>query len=102
MAPVTLSVPVSGVDMVSVSCAPVAAIGPRAAVHLISASCSNCCTGLSAVPLKLRGAPRSAASRIAVSAMATGATMLELRAGEGGSGGNATSTGAEPAPRGAT
>jgi hypothetical protein len=48
------------------------------------------------VPLKLRGAPRSAASRIAVSAMATGATMLELRAGEGGSGGNATSTGAEP------
>ena len=91
--PVTFSVPVSGVASDSTSWAPVAVIGPREAVQPISAFCRICDTGLSALPAKLRGAPRSAASRIAVSAIATGAMMLELR-GAGGSGGNSTSTGA--------
>ena len=97
--PVTFSVPVSGVASDSTSCAPVAVIGPRDAVQPMSAFCRICSTGLSALPAKLRGAPRSAASRIAVSAIATGAMMLEMR-GAGGSGGNSTSTGAVNAPRG--
>src|SRR5713226_145307 len=97
--PVTLSVPVSGVASDSTSWAPVAVIGPRDAVQPMSAFCRICDTGLSAFPAKLRGAPRSAASRIALSAIATGATMLELR-GAGGSGGNSTSTGAPTVPRG--
>ena len=91
--PVTFSVPVSGVASDSTSWAPVAVIGPREAVQPISAFCRICDTGLSALPAKVRGAPRSAASRIAESAIATGAMMLEAR-GAGGSGGNSTSTGA--------
>ena len=91
--PVTFSVPVSGVASDSTSCAPVAVIGPREAVQPMSAFCRICDTGLSAFPAKVRGAPRSAASRMAVSAIATGAMMLEMR-GAGGSGGNSTSTGA--------
>ena len=67
--PVTLSVPVSGVASDSTSCAPVAVIGPREAVQPISAFCRICDTGLSALPAKLRGALRSAASRIADSAI---------------------------------
>ena len=97
--PVTFSVPVSGVASDSTSWAPVAVIGPRDAVQPMSAFCRICDTGLSALPAKVRGAPRSAASRIAVSAIATGAMMLELR-GAGGSGGNSTSTGAPTVPRG--
>jgi len=58
---VTLTVPVSGVDSDSTSWAPVAEIGPRWAVQPMSAFCRICETGLSALPLKLRGAPRSAA-----------------------------------------
>ena len=99
--PVTFSVPVSGVDSDSTSCAPVAVIGPREAVQPISAFCRICEIGLSALPLKVRGAPRSAASRIADSATATGAITVELR-GAGGSGGNSTSAGAWTVPRGAT
>ena len=91
--PVTFSVPVSGVASDSTSCAPVAAIGPREAVQPISAFCRICDTGLSALPAKVRGAPRSAASRIADSAIATGAITVEAR-GAGGSGGNSTSAGA--------
>jgi hypothetical protein len=94
-------VPFRGVEIVSVSCAPVAVSGPRAALHLISAFCNNCCAGLAAVPAKSRGAPRSATSRIAVSVTAMGAIMEELRGGEGGSGGSSTSVGAAPVPRGA-
>ena len=97
--PVTFSVPVNGVASDSTSWAPVAVIGPREAVQPMSAFCRICDTGLSALPAKVRGAPRSAASRIAPSAIATGAMMLELR-GAGGSGGNSTSTGAAPSPRG--
>ena len=99
--PVTFSVPVSGVASDSTSWAPVAAIGPREAVQPISAFCRICDTGLSALPAKLRGAPRSAASRIADSAIATGAITRGAR-GAGGSGGNSTSTGGRTVPRGAT
>ena len=63
--PVTFSVPVKGVASDSTSWAPVAAIGPREAVQPISAFCRICDTGLSALPAKVRGALRSAASRIA-------------------------------------
>ena len=97
--PVTFSVPVSGVASDSTSWAPVAVIGPREAVQPISAFCRICDIGLSALPAKWRGAPRSAASRMALSAIATGAMMLELR-DAGGSGGNSTSTGAMTAARG--
>ncbi len=99
--PVTLSLPVSGVDSDSVSWAPVAVIGPREAVQPISASCSSCEAGLSALPVKVRCAPRSTASRIAESAITTGAITTEAR-GAGRSGGNSTSTGARTTPRGAT
>src|ERR1700687_4631323 len=97
--PVTFSVPVIGVASDSRSWAPVAVIGPRDAVQPISAFCRICDTGLSAFPAKLRGAPRSAASRIAVSAIATGAMMLELR-GAGGSGGQLTNNRAQDVPGG--
>jgi hypothetical protein len=99
--PVTFSFPVSGVASDSTSWFPVAAIGPRAALQPMSASCRICDTGLSALPAKLRGAPRSAASRMALSATETVATTLETR-GAGGSGGNSTSTGALTWPRGAS
>ena len=97
--PVTFRFPVSGVASDSTSWAPVAVIGPRDAVQPMSAFCRTCDTGLSALPAKVRGAPRSAASRMAVSAIATGARMVELR---GGNGGNSTSTGAATFPRGAS
>src|SRR4029079_8184120 len=71
----------------STFCVPVVRIGPREAVQPISASCSSCDTGLSALPAKFFGAARSAASRMAVSEIATGAITTELR-GAGGSGGN--------------
>ena len=90
--PVTLSLPLIGVVSDSTSWVPVARIGPREAVQPMSASCSNCDTGLSALPAKLRGAARSAASRMAVSEIATGAITTELR-GAGGSGGNCASCG---------
>ncbi len=93
--PVTFSFPVSGVASDSTSWPPLAAIGPREAVQPMSAFCRICDTGLSALPAKLRGAARSAASRMAGSAIATCARMNELRAA-GGSGGNSTSTGAGP------
>ena len=76
-------------------------IGPREAVQPMSAFSRICDIGLSALPLKFRGALRSAASRIADSAIAIGAITVELR-GAGGSGGNSTSAGARTSPRGAT
>src|SRR6185312_1423170 len=88
--PVTLILPFSGVDSDSTSCAPLAAIGPRDAVQPISAFWSTCATGLSALPLKVRGAARSAASRSAASVIETGAITNELLVA-GGSGGNWTS-----------
>src|SRR4051812_5436499 len=94
-APVMLSVPDSGVAKVRTSPAPLAEIGPRTAVQLMSAFCNSCSTGLAALPAKLRGVPRSAASRIAPSVIATGAMMVEVR-GAAGRGGNSTSTGAWP------
>src|SRR5882757_5049051 len=99
--PVMLSVPVSGVASDSTSWAPVAVIGPRSALQPISAFCSTWDTGLSALPLNVFGAPRSAASRIADSATATCAITTELR-GAGGSGGNWTSAGGWTAARGAS
>ena len=99
--PVTLSVPVSGVASDSTSCAPLAAIGPREAVQPMSAFCRICEIGLSALPANERGAPRSAASRIADSATAIGAITVDAR-GAGGSGGNSASAGARFVARGAT
>ena len=64
-------------------------IGPREAVQPTSAFCRICDTALSALPLKLRGVARSAASRIADNAIATGAITKEAREA-GGSGGNST------------
>ena len=98
--PVTLSLPVRGVDSDSTSCAPLARIGPRTAVQPISAFCSTCDTGLSDLPAKSRGAARSAVSRMAESATATGATTIELR-GAATSGGSSESTGGEVVGRGA-
>ena len=99
--PVTFSVPVRAVASDSTSWPPVAAIGPREAVQPISAFCRICVTGFSALPVKLRAAERSAASRIAEIGITTGAIMLEER-GAGGSGGNSTSAGGRTVPRGAT
>jgi hypothetical protein len=65
----------------------------------MSAFCRICVAGLSALPLKLCGAARSAASRIAVSEIATGASTTELR-DAGGSGGKAVSAGALIGPLG--
>ena len=96
--PVTFSFPFNGVDSDSTSCAPVAKIGPREADQPISAFCRTCDTGLSALPVKVRGAAWSAISRMSDSAIATGATMTELRE-TGGSGGNSVITGAEDEPR---
>src|SRR5215471_9394055 len=97
--PVTFSLPVSGVDSDSTSSPPLAVIGPREAVQPMSAFCRSCDTGLSALPLKLVCALRSAASRIADSAIETGATTKELREA-GGSGGGSVMTGAWIAPPG--
>ncbi len=80
------------------SWAPVIAIGPRKAVQPMSAFCRICDTGLSALPAKLRGAARSAASRMALIEIATGVMTLEI-SGVGGSGGNSTSTGPGTVPR---
>ena len=99
--PVTLSVPVIGVDSDSTSCAPVAVMAPREAVQPMSAFCRICDTGFSALPVNVRCAAWSAASRIADSAIATGAITTEER-GAGGSGGNSTSTGGATLPRGAS
>ena len=99
--PVTLSFPVSGVASDSTSWPPVAEIGPRDAVQPMSAFCNSSDTGLSALPAKVRGEPRSAASRMAASAIATGTRMIELREAAG-SGGNCASSGVGVAPRGAS
>src|SRR5262249_28539760 len=96
--PLTFSVPVAGVVSNSASWAPATAIGPREAVQPISAFCRTCETGLSALPPKVRAVERSAASRIAISEMATGAITREERAA-GGSGGNSANAGILP-PRG--
>ena len=72
--PVTFTFPVSGVDSDNASSPPVAAIGPRNAFQPISAFCNSCDRGLLALPAKLRGAVRSATSRIAESVMTTEAT----------------------------
>src|SRR5689334_24402150 len=61
----------------------------------MSAFCSTCETGLSALPAKVFAVERSAASRIAVSEIEIGASTREERVA-GGSGGNAASAGALP------
>ncbi len=90
--PFALTVPVTSVDSEIALLLPVAEIAPRAAVQLMSAFWISCGAGLLALPLKLRGAARSAASRIEASVIVTGAIMVETRAA-GGSGGNCTSAG---------
>src|SRR6266702_6546320 len=97
--PVTFSLPVSGVDSVSTSLSPTVDIGPRTADQPMSAFWRICEIGLSALPAKLRGAAFSACSRIADSAIDTGATTIELLA-TGGSGGSCATGGAVVAPRG--
>ena len=57
----------------------------------------SCGAGLLALPLKLRGAARSAASRIEASVIVTGASTVETREA-GGSGGNCASAGFVPPP----
>ena len=99
--PVTFSVPVNGVAIVSTSWPPVAEIGPRDAVQPMSAFCSSCEAGFSALPLKLRGVLRSAELRIADSEIATGAITTELREA-GGNGGTSTRAGGLTAARGAS
>ena len=89
----TFKVPVNGVEKDNASGAPVTAIGPRTAVQLMSAFCRICSAGFLALPAKLRGTPRSAASRIAASEIETGTRMVETRS-TAGSGGKATSAGA--------
>src|SRR5512138_3919377 len=61
----------------------------------MSAFCKTCETGFSALPPKVFAVERSAASRIAVSEIETGASTREERVA-GGSGGNAASAGALP------
>src|SRR5579883_1643214 len=95
--PVILTLPVMGVDSDSISWPPVAVIGPRDAVQPISAFCKTCAAGLSAFPAKFFCALRSAASRIALSEITTGAITKEVRA-TGGSGGGSVITGALTAP----
>ena len=62
-----------------------------------SASLSNWDSGLSRLPVRSRGAFASMASRMAVSAIAAGVTMTEVRV-TGSSGGTSTSTGRLPLP----
>ncbi len=96
-APLTASVPEIGAARPSWLCVPLAVITPRVAVQAMSASCNSCGTGLAALPAKLRGAVRSARSRITVSGIATGTTIVEVRAvgsaGSGASGGGVTLAG---------
>jgi hypothetical protein len=99
--PVTFSLPLIGVEIVSTSLSPLAAIGPRTADQPMSAFSRICEIGLSALPAKLRGEAFSAWSRMADSAIATGATTIELFA-IGGSGGNCAIGGAEFVARGAS
>ena len=68
------------------------ASGPRATVQPISAFLSSCDTGLSRLPSRFFGAAASNASRMAVSVMAAGVTIVELRV-NGLSGGTSTSFG---------
>jgi hypothetical protein len=91
--PVTLSLPVSGVDSMSWLLTPAAVIAPRSTVQLMSAFCRICPTGLSAFPAKLCGAARSTEVRIAARVIATGVTIFEGRAG-GGRAGSLASVGA--------
>src|SRR5579863_8054359 len=67
----------------------------------MSAFCRSCETGFSALPEKLRGAPRSAAVRIAVMGMVTWARITELR-GAGGNGGRSATAAGRSLVRGDT
>ena len=84
--PVMRSAPLRLVDNVMPLASPFTASGERATVKPISALDSTLLIGLSGLPARSRGAARSSASRIAGSAIATGAMMTEERVA-GGSGG---------------
>src|SRR5262245_64315897 len=71
------------------------ASGLRATVQSISALDSNCGSGFSRLPARLRGAAVSSALWIAESAIAAGVTITDLRAA-GASGGTSTSAGRWP------
>ena len=77
--PVTCSVPLSWAETAMLSARPVMASGPRPTVQPISALESSCEIGLSRLPVRLRGAEASSASRMALSAMAVGVITTEVR-----------------------
>ena len=90
--PVRRSVPLIGVVTVSASLRPTTTNGPRVSVQPMSALPRIWVSGLSPLPERLRGARSSMASRMAVSATAIGAVMVEVRVA-GLSGGISTSLG---------
>ena len=90
--PVTRSAPLRLVESARPLASPCTASGERATVKPISAFESTLLSGLSGLPVRSRGAARSSASRIAGSATATGAMMIEERVA-GGSGGISASEG---------
>ena len=91
-------VPFSGADTDSVSGRPVTVSGPRLMFQLISPFDRNCAIIASArLPVMVFGAACSIASRMAVSEMAAGVTINEVRE-SGLSGGTSASTGLRSAP----
>src|SRR5262249_30283916 len=79
MTPVVRSVPLNGAVIVRSGERPATAIGPRVAVQPISPLDSNWLILLSGLPLMLRGAAASMASRIADNAIAVGAITIDVR-----------------------
>ena len=92
MVPSISNVPVSGVVTVSTPGWPDIVNGPRATVKLSCASDISLENGFCGLPDRLRGALASSASRIAVIAIAAGASTTDVPA-SGCSGGIATSAG---------
>ena len=90
--PVALNWPVNGVTTINASGRPDTVSGPRAMLKLRSALVRSCDTGFCGLPDRLRGACASSASRIAVSAIAAGASTVEVPV-NGCSGGTATNAG---------
>src|SRR5580693_7658362 len=90
--PVALNWPVNGVTTISASGRPDTVNGPRAISKLRSALVKSCDTGFCGLPERLRGACASSASRIAASAIAAGASTVEVPV-SGCNGGTAVSAG---------
>src|SRR5690348_12198587 len=90
--PTASNVPVSGVVMVSVSLRLATTNGPRVTLKLSCALVRSCDSGFCGLPDRLRGACASSASRIAVNAIAVGASTVDVPV-SGCNGGNAASVG---------